>query len=79
MPGIVVCFSSLPSGVPALDGAGAPLSFGASALAGGGLILRQGSSFSRLYLSLLGGIVYLPSVGNILFIVSHLKTSFVVK
>ena len=27
----------------------------------------------------LGRIVYLPGVGNILFIVSHLKTSFVVK
>ena len=43
----------------------------------GGLILHRGSSL--LYLSQLGGIVYLPSVGNILFIVSHLKTSFVVK
>jgi len=45
----------------------------------GGLNLHRGSSFGRLYLSRLGGLVYLPSVGNILFIVSHLKTSFVVK
>ena len=45
----------------------------------GGLILHRGSSFVRLYFSRLGRIVHFPSVGNTLFIVSHLKTSFVVK
>ena len=105
MPGIVVCFSSLPGcGVPSIDGAGASLSLGAALSAGagcsaaggrchfgrtlyhggirlgrGGLILHRGSSFDRLYFSRLRGIVYLPGVRNILFIVSHLKTSFVVK
>ena len=44
-----------------------------------GLILHRGIGFDRLHLSRLGGLVHLPSVGNILFIVSHLKTSFVVK
>src|SRR5699024_7333278 len=37
----------------------------------GGLILRRRIDFDRFHLSRLGGIVYLPSVGNILFIVSH--------
>ena len=37
MPGIVVCFSSLPGcGVPSSDGAGASLVFGAFVLAGAG-------------------------------------------
>src|SRR5699024_831129 len=45
----------------------------------GGLILHRGIGFDRLHLSRLGRLVYLPSVWNILFIVSHLKTSFVVK
>ena len=35
--------------------------------------------FDRLYLSQLGRLVHFPSVWNILFIVSHQKTSFVVK
>ena len=55
------------------------MSLGASALAVGGLILHRKSSFGRLYFSRLGGIVYISTVGNIPFIVSHLKTSFVVK
>ena len=55
------------------------LFFGSLRLGRGGLILHRGSSFGRLYLSRLGGLVYLLSVGNTLFIVSHLKTSFVVK
>lgn len=36
MPGIVVCFSSLPGGVPSLDGAGVSLSLGTSLPAGAG-------------------------------------------
>ena len=55
------------------------LYLGGLSLGRGGLILHRGSSFGRLYLSRLGGLVYLSGVGNILFIVSHLKTSFVVK
>ena len=45
----------------------------------GGLILHRGIGFDRLHLSRFWALVHLPSVGNILFIVSHLKTSFVVK
>ena len=41
----------------------------------GRAILGRGNSFGRLYLSQLGGIVYLPGIGNILFIVSYRKTS----
>ena len=52
---------------------------GSLRLGRGGLILHRGIGFDRLNLSRLGGLVYLPGVGNILFIVSHLKTSFVVK
>ena len=52
---------------------------GSLRLGRGGLILHRGTGFDRLHFSRLGGLVYLPSVGNTLFIVSHLKTSFVVK
>ena len=45
----------------------------------GGLILHCGSSFGRLYFFGSGGTVYLPGVGETLFIVSHLKTAFVLK
>lgn len=55
------------------------LVFGSLLLGLGGLILHRKSSFGRLYFSRLGGIVYISTVGNIPFIVSHLKTSFVVK
>ena len=55
------------------------LVFGSLRLGRGGLILHRGNSFGRLYLSRLGGVAYIPGVGNILFIVSHLKTSFIVK
>ena len=43
---------------------GRTLCHGELCLGQGGLILHRGSSFSRLYLSRLGGIVYLPGVGN---------------
>ena len=52
---------------------------GSLRLGRGGLILHRRISFDRLIFSRLGRIAYLPSVGDILFIVSHLKTSFVVK
>ena len=58
---------------------GRTLYHGGIRLGRGGLILHRGIGFDRFHLSQLGGLVYLPSVGNILFIVSHLKTSFVVK
>lgn len=57
----------------------AALILGSLRLGRGGLILRRRSSFSRRCLSRRGGIVYLPGVGNTLFVVSRRKASFVVK
>ena len=45
---------------------------GSLRLGRGGLILHRRISFDRLIFSRLGRIAYLPSVGDILFIVSHL-------
>ena len=73
MPGIVVCFSSLPGG-------GTPSFYhGSPRLGRGGLIMHRGIGFDRLRFFRLGGLARFLSVGNILFIVNHLKTSFVVK
>ena len=52
---------------------------GGPRLGRGGLIMHRGIGFDRLRLFRLGGLARFPSVGNILFIVNHLKTSFVVK
>ena len=52
---------------------------GSPRLGRGGLIMHRGIGFDRLRLFRLGGLARFPSVGNILFIVNHLKTSFVVK
>ena len=62
-----------------LDGAGASLFFGSLRLGLGGLILHRKSSFGRLSTFPGLGIVYISTVGNIPFIVSHLKTSFVIE
>lgn len=58
---------------------GAPSTMGGLCLGRRGLIQQRESSFARFYFSRIGGIVYLSSIGNIIFIVSHLKTAFVVK